>query len=840
MNSYYSPVADLVPGTKARSVDINNLNKAVDVAFDKLPNADLIKRGTVNYGVDTGTVADAYKVDLGAAITAYTDGLLVRMKPTRENTAAATLNVNQLGAVAIKRQDGTDLQAGDILINAPVMLSYVGGAGANYFMLASSVTSQVKQAAASATAAANSASAAAGSATAAYNSASYADGRATSANTDAGAALAYRNAAQGYRDDAMTFRDTALTYRDAALGYRDTASTKAGEASASATLAQNFATSLVNTFTGAGGMYGALKYANDASASATLANNWATSTATFTGSGGLYGARKYANDAATSATSAKDWATKTSAEVVAGQGYGAQKYANDAATSATNAGTSATNAGTAKTAAEAAQALAQKWATQTSAEVVAGQGYGAKYYADLAATLTVGKAPTDSPAFTGNPTAPTPALGDADTSIATTEFMQNTLAAIGLNVAALPVIADINLTTTKSGVYQMNGTTTGTKPTTFGVLEVMSLAQAAGSNWSNQIVYGTDGRTYSRMNINGAGWSAWRDAAPDTAGNMNVTSQNGGPLAGFRNIIINGAMQVQQRGNRGNVGGVCIMDRWLLNVGGSAPSVTGFYGQNFLPAGGTCTVLRVNGVAGNTDSNIEQRIESVNIRHYAGQAVTLSYWFYHDTGVTKNIRSSLAYANGFDNFSGTTLIGSSANVPVPSATWTKITYTVTLPANAVNGIRVTLAEAVGAVGAGQSYSVGDVQLELGSVATPFERRPFPIELYLCQRYFETSYVGAALGTATASNAHNFFAATTSLPWMSKVPFQVTKRAYPTINIWSDSGAAGCVRNLTTQSDTPCPTYVGSFTGHASWQAYFNGALTQNQEYSVHWSASAEL
>ena len=43
----------------------------------------------------------------------------------------------------------------------------------------------------------------------------------------------------------------------------------------------------------------------------------------------------------------------------------------------------------------------------------------------------MGVPPVDSPVLTGNPQAPTPALGDADTSIATTAFVSNALSGVG-------------------------------------------------------------------------------------------------------------------------------------------------------------------------------------------------------------------------------------------------------------------------------------------------------------------------------------------------------------------------------------------------------------------------
>ena len=40
---------------------------------------------------------------------------------------------------------------------------------------------------------------------------------------------------------------------------------------------------------------------------------------------------------------------------------------------------------------------------------------------------------------------------------------------------------------------------------------------------------------------------------------------------------------------------------------------------------------------------------------------------------------------------------------------------------------------------GKNFIIGNVQLEEGSVATPFEQRPYGLELSLCQRYYESSY-----------------------------------------------------------------------------------------------------
>lgn len=77
------------------------------------------------YAVDNGA-ANAYVAAYSPAITAHVNGLPLQFKASNVNTGASTLVVNSLAAVAIKRLDGTALQAGDIPAGAIVTVTYDG------------------------------------------------------------------------------------------------------------------------------------------------------------------------------------------------------------------------------------------------------------------------------------------------------------------------------------------------------------------------------------------------------------------------------------------------------------------------------------------------------------------------------------------------------------------------------------------------------------------------------------------------------------------------------------------------------------------------------------------
>lgn len=170
-NEYFELDAPLTRHTLGRAEQVNGIFQSVEAGFDKLADPEVINQGRITYVADTGA-ADAYVVALPTAPSSYTAGLSLTMKAANSNTGASTVNVNSLGVKSIKRFDGNNLLANDIVAG---MLVHIAYDGTNFRIVGVHGSSQ--------TSADASAAAAAASAAAASTSASTASTAATNAQT---------------------------------------------------------------------------------------------------------------------------------------------------------------------------------------------------------------------------------------------------------------------------------------------------------------------------------------------------------------------------------------------------------------------------------------------------------------------------------------------------------------------------------------------------------------------------------------------------------------------------------------------------------------------------------
>jgi hypothetical protein len=239
---------------------------------------------------------------------------------------------------------------------------------------------------------------------------------------------------------------------------------------------------------------------------------------------------------------------------------------------------------------------------------------------------------------------------------------------------------------------------------------------------------------------------------------VNPISQPGG--FSFRNKIINGNFNIWQRGTSITAGAdTYTADRWaaresVVSQSTDVPANQGFNYSLFYDNGGV-----------RTDINLRQKIEDGKIL-LRNRAVTLSFW----------LKSSIATSISVDWTDTNT-----TTVPV-TTTWQR--YEVTFPAADINPNDIFSGSAWVDFNFGNSYPdihITGVQLEEGSTATPFERRPYGTELSLCQRYF---YRWSSAAAAFQPLANGTVISSTEIDAVFFLP--VTMRATPTATFSASS------------------------------------------------------
>lgn len=357
----------------------------------------------------------------------------------------------------------------------------------------------------------------------------------------------------------------------------------------------------------------------------------------------------------------------------------------------------------------------------------------------------------------------------------------------------------------------------------------------------------TGNAAYTRLAAGSNGESLFADSSTNTGLRWQGDYNTG------KNKILNGDFSIWQRTtsytptNSNTQYGSA--DRWMTFYNGGAVGTNTVSRQTFTPGqtavpGNPTYFIRTatNGSATQNATDYYQRVEDVST--FGGQTVTLSFWAQSSNSGTIALYVDQNFGSGGSATVEPTITPSAANF---TTTWAKYTATVTLPS--ISGKTVGSGNFVGfrirnfSTLTSGTFDIAQVQLELGSVATPFTTATGNPqgELAACQRYYEKSYSqgtdpGASVfagisGNASGADSTGYTACVTT--------FKVTKRTPPSIVVYDTSGNINRVTSFRNDgTNTANKTATVDPVSDTAFRIYETGTLKNGLFY--HYVASAEL
>jgi hypothetical protein len=296
--------------------------------------------------------------------------------------------------------------------------------------------------------------------------------------------------------------------------------------------------------------------------------------------------------------------------------------------------------------------------------------------------------------------------------------------------------------------------------------------------------------------------------------NVTLSGTVTAPTNGYRrNRIINGGMAVDQRNSGAS--------QTFTAAAALAYSVDRFYGYC---TGANVTGARVagssinqyryqfTGAASVTAIGFGQRIEAANSYDLNNGTAYFSVDLANSLLTTVTWTAYYATtADSFGTLASPTRTSIATGTFTVTSTVTNYTASISIPSAATTGIEIVLT--VGAQTSG-TWTIGNVQLEAGSSATPFERLPIGETIGLCQRYYYSNAGNDLYFSAVGILAPS---AASQVVWF----FKQEMRATPTIG-----GTYNFVTSTsTTYVNTTSARIVGTASDASSAARLSSGTLT---------------
>ncbi len=324
---------------------------------------------------------------------------------------------------------------------------------------------------------------------------------------------------------------------------------------------------------------------------------------------------------------------------------------------------------------------------------------------------------------------------------------------------------------------------------------------------------------------------------------------------GVRNLIINGAMQVAQRGSSHTTEGYGSLDRYYLALSG-ASGVT-MSQQAFSTADrnslGFEKYLKLAVTTANNNCGVYQNIEASNVVHLIGSKATLSFyakgtnpaggsftmqpaWYNTSSGGGDNaVAQSLTVTSSWVKYSFTFDIPAPANTTIDNSAYLSISFTQPAADTSTTAWELNLA---------------GLQFELGEEATPFEHRSFANELHSCKRFYQKSFVYSqppVNSSNTTSNSYNgamggYCGSNNSGIYSGGIQLDPPMRATPTMTTYGNSnGHWGQL--IPTNTGTISYSAGAGYIGHIRENGFTVGQNISGNVLMIgfgQWTAEAEL
>jgi len=359
-----------------------------------------------------------------------------------------------------------------------------------------------------------------------------------------------------------------------------------------------------------------------------------------------------------------------------------------------------------------------------------------------------------------------------------------------------------------------------------------------------------------------------------------IANVNNGSSLANKNFIINGAMNVAQRGT--SIAGIenYTLDRWKIdrqNVDNCAATVTQSTdvpsGQGFMNSLRIDITTAESALAADETLQFEHIIESQNLQplcHGTSNAkpITLSFWvksnvtgtycvsiYHYDGNDMINAQYTISSANTWE-YKSMTFVGntdSGAVIADDNTHGLKFNFILAAGSNYTGTQTATWQTYANAQFAGgqtanimsstdNDWAITGVQLEIGEKATEFEHESFSESLKKCQRYYTMSWEygnsGSSLGNEgliTAACVGNINRAFGNVFWTTEM------RDPPTVTWYNGSG--GTVnkwRNSSQGTDITAPYPVSAVGTKGYGYGLSAGIVGVTDQIQGHYEAEAEL